>query len=190
MLLNVLVPSSCGEPSPTRILLQEYKGLRGFGFFRHFTFSEKRDSKHTQILYIICIEIEQHFIFWGHYFGIFLRSVFWMHLVALSLLFGSVLASFGSPLAPFFLPLVPFWLPLVPFRVPFGSLQLIFSSLWVPFHTSSALQAPFGSFSSPPRAFWHPFGPSWGSNENQNVAKAAQVIPKGSKNHLPDWFDF
>ena len=30
----MLVPSSFGEPLPTRILLHEYRGLRGFGCFR------------------------------------------------------------------------------------------------------------------------------------------------------------
>ena len=31
--------SSFGEPSPTRILLHEYRGLRGFTFFRKRVFS-------------------------------------------------------------------------------------------------------------------------------------------------------
>ena len=34
MLLNLLVPASFGEPSPTRILLHENRGLRGFNIFQ------------------------------------------------------------------------------------------------------------------------------------------------------------
>ena len=47
---------------------------------------------------------------------------------------------------------------------------------------------PFGSFCVFLVHFGSAFGPTWGSNCNQNAANA--VVPKGSKIHLPDWLDF
>ena len=52
----VSVPSSFGAPTPTRVLLHEYRGLRGFTFFRKRVLSRIRFSKPTKILYIIYIK--------------------------------------------------------------------------------------------------------------------------------------
>ena len=111
---------------------------------------------------------------------------FGMHLVAVWLTFGSLLAPFRSPWHPFgshWLPFVSLWLPLAPFWQPsahfllsLGAASLHFAS-W---HRFGVLLVHFGS----------PFGPSWGSNGNQNAAKAAQVVPKGSKNNHLDRLDF
>ena len=99
-----------------------------------------------------------------------------------------------SPLGSPWLPFGSLWLPFGSLLAAFGSLLAAFSSLFAPFGCLFAplcsSRHPSGSFWGPPGAFGRPFGPSWGSNGSQNAAKAAQVVPKGSKNHLPDWLDF
>ena len=90
-------------------------------------------------------------------------------MIAFWLPFGTLLAPFGC-----------FWEPSVPFLLPLGA----FSQSFAPPVTLSVrpgvLLVHFGC----------PFGHGWGSNGSPNAAKATRVVTKGSKNHLPHWFDF
>ena len=95
-------------------------------------------------------------------FCIYFKIDFGMHLVVLWLPFGRPLDSLGSFL-------VTFWSPFGSF----GSLLPAFSLLFAPF---VCLVAPLCSSRHPFDVlldFGNPFGSSWGSNGNQNAAKAA-----------------
>ena len=177
MLLNWLVPYSSGEPSPTRVLLHEYRGLRGFTIFIKHIFQAK-----------IIIETHSYSVDSSHgKFMIFHVSGHRVLHISLYLFWDA----FSRPLAPFWRHLAPLWLPfdclLVTFWPPFGNLQLTFGSLSMPFRAILLLQAPFRFVLGSSCCI---LGPRWAFKMTQNAIKAAQVIPKDFKNKLPDQLDF
>ena len=117
MLLNLLARSSFVEHSPTRILLHEYRGLRGFALFRKLAFL-------TNVMFETRLNIV-------HY----LHGIFMDFCVLGASIFAYI---FKRVLDPFLLPsgsfLIAFWRSLVPL----GSLLAPFGSLLVPFWFPSA----------------------------------------------------
>ena len=116
MVLNVFVPNSFGEPSPTRILLQDYKGLRGFTLLRKtHLFNECNYRSPSKSAHSSQRKLMKNRVF-----------------AATILAYKSnyFLDSLDRPLGCIF---GVRWFLLAPFSFPFGSLWLPFGSLEVAF---------------------------------------------------------
>ena len=143
-----------GDPSPTRIQLQDSYGFRTCTLFEKNVFSRRVFSKsikhqlHFRIVFsLIFITFSTH-IFAQMFISFLMENGSQMAPKnnPAACLFGSLFATFSED--PF---LDAFWSPFSSLLAPFGSLLAPLGSLLAPF---GSLLAPFGSF-------WLPFGSLW-----------------------------
>ena len=175
MFLNLLVHSYFGKPSSRRILLHEYRGLRGFTLFRKGAFLTNMSSEaHEILIHSVHWKFTTFHSFRVSMFAYFVLIVFGMRFIVLWLHFGSPLALLDSLS-------VPFGSISLPFLSAFGSLPLAFWSVWVSFRSTLF---PFGSFWGRPGAsralLWIQLGLKRQSKHNKSHPGSAKSPPKKS----------
>ena len=135
-----------GEPSPTRVFLEEYNGFSTFTFFDTYVFSWNMFRNTSKINFMLAFYFHQTSLLFGIKFCIVFSLIFdekWLHKWPPP----SILQASPSPLSR---PFPDLHLDRY-FGRPFRTIWLHLDSLWVP----------LGSFCHPLGSIWIPFGIHW-----------------------------